>query len=72
MTRWVERESISWAAVVGMVVCAAGFAIEVVADRQKSIFKGDPANSESVARPNPARCSHVYVAGRGMERPVRQ
>ena len=39
-----EREAIGWVAVVGMAVWVAGFAIEVVADRQKSIFKGDPAN----------------------------
>lgn len=31
-------------AAVGLVVWAAGFAIEVVADRQKSRFRADPAN----------------------------
>ena len=39
-----ERKSIGWVAIVGIAVWAAGFAIEVVADRQKSIFKRDPAN----------------------------
>jgi steroid 5-alpha reductase family enzyme len=40
----IERESIGWVAMVGMAVWVAGFAIEVVADRQKSVFKRDPAN----------------------------
>jgi steroid 5-alpha reductase family enzyme len=40
----VDREPIGWIAIVGMAVWAAGFAIEVVADRQKSAFKRDPAN----------------------------
>ena len=31
-------------AIVGLVVWVAGFAIEVVADRQKSAFRADPAN----------------------------
>ena len=39
-----ERRSIGWVAIVGIVVWIAGFAIEVVADRQKSAFKKDPAN----------------------------
>jgi steroid 5-alpha reductase family enzyme len=39
-----ERRSIGWVAIVGMVVWGAGFTIEVVADRQKSAFKRDPAN----------------------------
>ena len=39
-----ERRSIGWVAIVGIVVWVAGFAIEVVADRQKSAFKQDPAN----------------------------
>jgi steroid 5-alpha reductase family enzyme len=39
-----EREPIGWAAMVGMVVWVAGFAIEVTADQQKSAFKRDPAN----------------------------
>ena len=40
----VERETIGWVGIVGIVVWVAGFAIEVVADRQKSAFKQDPAN----------------------------
>jgi steroid 5-alpha reductase family enzyme len=40
----IEREPIGWIAITGMVVWAAGFAIEVAADRQKSAFKRDPAN----------------------------
>ncbi len=32
--------------VLGLVVWAAGFAIEVVADRQKSQFRADPDNSQ--------------------------
>ena len=40
-----RRESIEWVAIVGIVVWVAGFAIEVVADRQKSTFKRDPANA---------------------------
>jgi steroid 5-alpha reductase family enzyme len=39
-----ERRSLGWVAIVGIVVWMAGFAIEVVADRQKSAFKKDPAN----------------------------
>lgn len=40
----LEREPIGWVAILGIVVWVAGFAIEVVADRQKSTFKQDPAN----------------------------
>jgi steroid 5-alpha reductase family enzyme len=40
----VEREPIGWVAIVGIVVWITGFAIEVIADRQKSVFKQDPAN----------------------------
>lgn len=40
----IERESIQWVAIVGIVVWVAGFAVEVVADQQKSVFKRDPAN----------------------------
>lgn len=40
-----ERKEISWVAYLGIAVWAAGFAIEVVADRQKSSFRRDPANS---------------------------
>lgn len=39
-----ERKSIGWVAIVGMVGWVAGFVIEVVADRQKSVFKRDPGN----------------------------
>jgi len=39
-----ERRSLGWLAVVGIAVWVAGFAIEVVADRQKSAFKQNPAN----------------------------
>ena len=40
-----DREGLGWIAFVGIAVWAAGFGIEVVADRQKSAFKADPANS---------------------------
>jgi len=40
----LERQRIGWVAVAGIVVWVAGFAVEVVADRQKSAFKRDPAN----------------------------
>jgi steroid 5-alpha reductase family enzyme len=40
----VEREPIGWVAIAGMVVWGTGFAVEVVADLQKSAFKRDPAN----------------------------
>ena len=39
-----ERRSLGWLAAVGIAVWVAGFAIEVVADRQKSAFKRDAAN----------------------------
>ncbi len=39
-----DRQPLGWVAIVGMAVWAAGFAIEVMADRQKSAFKKDPAN----------------------------
>ena len=39
-----DRKDIEWVAVVGIVVWLAGFAIEVVADRQKSAFRRDPSN----------------------------
>ncbi len=39
-----ERRSLGWVAIVGIIVWLAGFTIEVVADRQKSAFKEDPAN----------------------------
>jgi steroid 5-alpha reductase family enzyme len=41
----VEREPIEWVTIVGIAVWGAGFAIEVVADRQKSAFRRDPANA---------------------------
>ena len=40
----IERRSIGWLAVLGIVIWIAGFAIEVMADQQKSVFKRDPAN----------------------------
>ena len=40
----IERKSIGPTAIVGIVVWVAGFATEVVADRQKAAFKQDPAN----------------------------
>jgi steroid 5-alpha reductase family enzyme len=40
----IERRSIGWVAILGIVVWLVGFMIEVVADRQKSAFKRDPAN----------------------------
>lgn len=40
----VERRSIGWLAVLGIALWLAGFAVEVVADQQKSTFKRDPAN----------------------------
>jgi steroid 5-alpha reductase family enzyme len=39
-----DREPIGWVAIVGVAVWLAGFAIEVVADQQKSVFKQDPVN----------------------------
>lgn len=39
-----DRESFDAFAIVGSVIWLAGFAIEVVADQQKSAFKQDPAN----------------------------
>ncbi len=39
-----QRENLGWLGIVGIAVWLAGFAIEVVADRQKSAFKEDPAN----------------------------
>jgi steroid 5-alpha reductase family enzyme len=41
----VDREPIEWVGIVGIAVWIVGFALEVVADRQKSAFKADPANS---------------------------
>ena len=39
-----ERIDLEWIGYLGIVVWIAGFAIEVVADRQKSAFRRDPAN----------------------------
>jgi steroid 5-alpha reductase family enzyme len=39
-----ERRSIGWVAIVGIIVWVVGFAVEAVADQQKSAFKQDPAN----------------------------
>ncbi|MGB9358746.1 MAG: DUF1295 domain-containing protein [Acidimicrobiia bacterium] len=41
----LERKDIGWVAIVGIAIWTAGFVIEVVADRQKSTFKQDPANT---------------------------
>lgn len=38
------REPLGWFALVGFVIWAFGFGIEVVADAQKNAFKSDPAN----------------------------
>jgi len=38
------RRDLGWLAYTGIVVWVVGFAIEVVADRQKSLFKLDPSN----------------------------
>ncbi len=39
-----ERSSLGVIGVIGIVVWAIGFATEVIADRQKSAFRADPAN----------------------------
>ena len=39
-----DRRDLGWVAGIGIAVWAVGFAIEVVADRQKSAFRRDPAN----------------------------
>ncbi len=39
-----ERQDLGWLAYVGIAVWLVGFTIEVIADRQKSVFKQDPAN----------------------------
>lgn len=41
-----DREDIGVFAIVGALVWAAGFAIEVTADRQKSAFRADEANAD--------------------------
>jgi steroid 5-alpha reductase family enzyme len=40
----IERRSLSWVGILGIVIWVAGFSMEVVADRQKSAFKQDPSN----------------------------
>ena len=39
-----NRQELEWVGYLGIVVWIAGFAIEVVSDRQKSAFRQDPAN----------------------------
>lgn len=39
-----EREPLGWAAYIGIAVWIIGFAIEAIADAQKSAFKKNPAN----------------------------
>ena len=39
-----ERRQLGWVAITGLVVWIVGFAIEVIADQQKSDFKKDPGN----------------------------
>jgi len=39
------REALGWAGYLGIAIWLAGFAIEVVSDRQKSAFRKDPTNS---------------------------
>ena len=39
-----DRQDLGWVAFVGIAIWLAGFAIEVVADRQKSAFRKDPSN----------------------------
>ena len=39
-----EQKPLEWVAFVGIALWVIGFAIEVVADRQKTAFKRDPAN----------------------------
>jgi steroid 5-alpha reductase family enzyme len=41
-----DREPIEWIGVVGIAIWMIGFAVEVVADRQKSAFRLDPANRD--------------------------
>jgi steroid 5-alpha reductase family enzyme len=40
----LERREMGWFAIVGIVIWVFGFAIEVIADQQKSAFRRDPAN----------------------------
>ncbi len=41
-----ERKPIGWVALVGIAVWVGGFALESVADHQKSVFKRNPANAD--------------------------
>ncbi|NNF63369.1 MAG: DUF1295 domain-containing protein [Acidimicrobiia bacterium] len=40
----IEREAIGWVGIAGITLWVIGFAIEVIADQQKSAFKADAAN----------------------------
>lgn len=40
-----ERQPMGGVAIAGLVIWVIGFSIEVIADRQKSAFKADPANA---------------------------
>jgi steroid 5-alpha reductase family enzyme len=39
-----QRHDLGWVAFVGIAIWLTGFSIEVIADRQKSAFRKDPAN----------------------------
>jgi steroid 5-alpha reductase family enzyme len=41
-----DREPIEWIGIVGIAIWMIGFAVEVVADRQKSAFRLDPVNRD--------------------------
>lgn len=41
----LDRRPLGWIAYLGIAVWVIGFGIEVVADRQKSAFRADPANT---------------------------
>jgi len=41
-----ERSTLSFIGILGLVIWALGFVIEVTADKQKSSFKKDPANKD--------------------------
>jgi steroid 5-alpha reductase family enzyme len=41
----IDRQPIGWVAMLGIAVWIIGFAVEITADRQKSVFKRDPANA---------------------------
>ena len=45
-----ERETFGWVAVLGLALWAAGFLIEVLADRQKTQFRSVPKNSNTFIR----------------------